>query len=92
MYQPRHGQGSAYAIDHNGGSTAGIEPKVLNEYEKTIQIAAGNNAAYLLEAKEIESGEGYELTAKAIEPTQGGLAVSPSARQRDRDQNRTCTP
>ncbi len=51
-----------YATDHNG-SYEGLEPKVLNEYEKTIQIAEGNNNAWLAVAKPIEGGEGYEVTA-----------------------------
>ncbi len=55
-----------YAIDH-AGSYEGLSPTVLNEYEKTIQIAAGNNAAYLTIAEPTEGGEGYKLTAEAID-------------------------
>ena len=51
-----------YATDHNG-SYEGIEPKVLKEYEPSIQTAAGNNNAYLSAAKAIESGAGFEVTA-----------------------------
>jgi type IV pilus assembly protein PilA len=53
-----------FATDHNGLYT-GIEPKVLREYETAIQIAAGNNSAYLSVAKEQESGKGYVVTAVA---------------------------
>ena len=53
-----------FATDHNGLYT-GIEPKVLREYESAIQIAAGNNNAYLSVAKEQESGKGYTVTAIA---------------------------
>jgi len=55
-----------YATDHNG-SYEGISPSVLNEYEKTIQTAAGSGNAYLSAAAAIESGEGYEVTAKATD-------------------------
>src|SRR5271168_5392167 len=53
-----------YATDHNG-SYEGLSPKVLNEYEKTIQVEKGNNNAYLAVAEEIKGsgGEGYEVTA-----------------------------
>src|SRR5271156_2176850 len=51
-----------YATDH-GGSYANLSPQVLKEYEPTIQTAAGGNNAYLSEAKEIEAGGGYEVTA-----------------------------
>ncbi len=51
-----------YATDHSG-SYAGISPKVLNEYEGSIQTAAGNNNAYLSAATEEESGAGFKVTA-----------------------------
>ena len=53
-----------FATDHNGLYT-GVEPKVLREYDSAIQIAAGNNNAYLSVAKEQESGKGYTVTAVA---------------------------
>lgn len=57
-----------YSTDH-AGRYEGLEPKVLNAYEKTIQIAKGNNAAWISEAKPIESenDEGYEVTATAAD-------------------------
>jgi type IV pilus assembly protein PilA len=53
-----------YSTDH-GGSYAGIEPKVLHEYDASIQLAAGSNNAYLSVAQEQESGKGYVVTAVA---------------------------
>ncbi len=53
-----------YATDH-AGSFAGIEPKILHEYDAAIQTAAGNNNAYLSAAKEAEGGKGYVVTAVA---------------------------
>jgi len=55
-----------YAIDH-GGTYNGISPPVLNEYEKSIQISPGNNAAWLVSAEATEGGEGYKVTAKATD-------------------------
>jgi type IV pilus assembly protein PilA len=49
----------------NNGSYASVEPKTINEYEKNIPIAEGNNSAWLSEAKEIEGGNGYKLTVTA---------------------------
>src|SRR5438270_4037200 len=51
-----------YATDHSG-SYSGLSTTVLKEYEPTIQTAAGNNNAYVSEAKEIETGGGFEVTA-----------------------------
>jgi type IV pilus assembly protein PilA len=51
-----------YGSDHSGNYT-GLEPKVLHEYEPAIQIAAGNNNAYLGTAKAEEAGKGYVVTA-----------------------------
>jgi type IV pilus assembly protein PilA len=53
-----------YATD-NGGNYTGLEPKVLHEYEASIQIAAGNNNAYVNVANAEESGHGYIVTAVA---------------------------
>ena|ERR1700730_4516372 len=51
-----------YATDHNG-SYANLSTTVIKEYEPTVQTAAGNNNAYLSDAKEIESGGGFQVTA-----------------------------
>jgi type IV pilus assembly protein PilA len=51
-----------YSTDHNS-EYAGVEPKVLNEYEPAIVIAAGKNNAYISEAKEQEAGKGYKIVA-----------------------------
>jgi type IV pilus assembly protein PilA len=51
----------------NSGSYAKVTKAELHTYEKslpTTSAEAGSNA-YLSEAKEIESGEGYEVTATA---------------------------
>ena len=53
-----------YATDH-AGNYAGLEPKVVHEYESAIQIAEGNNNAFLSAAASAESGRGYVVTATA---------------------------
>jgi type IV pilus assembly protein PilA len=53
-----------YATDHSGSYT-GLEPSVVHQYEAAIQIAPGNNNAYLSVAKAEESGNGYVVTAVA---------------------------
>ncbi len=50
-----------YASDH--GSYSGVEPKVLHEYESSIQTSAGNNNAYLRTAEAKESGKGFMVVA-----------------------------
>jgi len=54
-----------YATDHNDTYT-GVEPSVLHEYEAEIQTAEGNNNAWLSAAKAVESGNGYVVTATAV--------------------------
>jgi type IV pilus assembly protein PilA len=51
-----------YATDHEGSYT-GIEPKVVHEYEPTIQTAAGNASAYDSGAEATEGGKGFKVTA-----------------------------
>jgi type IV pilus assembly protein PilA len=53
------------ATEHNGNYAILTEPKVLQEAEKTIPIAAASGNAYISAAQAIESGEGYEVTATA---------------------------
>jgi type IV pilus assembly protein PilA len=56
-----------YATDHSG-TYAGLTTKAMHEYEPAIQIAPGNNNAYLNgeeATKVIESNGGYEVTATA---------------------------
>ncbi|MGH2854949.1 MAG: type IV pilin protein [Solirubrobacteraceae bacterium] len=53
-----------FSTDNNGEYT-GLEPKTLHEYESAIQIAAGNNSAYVSLAESTEAGKGYTITAKA---------------------------
>ncbi len=56
---------ATYPTDH-ADSYAGLEPRVLRQCEPAIQTAAGNNNAYVGAAKEIESGDGYEVTASSM--------------------------
>ncbi len=53
------------ATDNNGKYTEVTKPKV-NEYEKSIPTSEGTTkATYLKEAKEIETGAGYELEVES---------------------------
>jgi type IV pilus assembly protein PilA len=52
-----------YATDHEG-SYSGISPTVLKEYEPSIQIAAGNNNAYISAAS--GTATSYEIVAKSV--------------------------
>jgi type IV pilus assembly protein PilA len=54
-----------YATDHNGEYTGLKEAKQLQEYEKSITIAAGKNEAYVKEATETETGAGFKVAAVA---------------------------
>ncbi len=54
--------------DSNGNYSAITEPKVLQEYEKSMLVSNDGKDAWISAAKEIESGKGYEVTATA-EPT-----------------------
>lgn len=51
-----------YSTDHNGEYT-GLEPKIIHEYEPTLQTAPGANNAYISKAEATESGKGYIVTA-----------------------------
>ena len=55
-----------YSTDHNG-SYAGLEPKVIHEYEPALQTAAANNNAWLSAAEGTEEGNGYTVTATAAD-------------------------
>ena len=53
----------SFATDNNG-SYVGLSPSWLNSYESTIQIATGNNNAYLNGAgAAVGSATGYTVTA-----------------------------
>ena len=51
-----------YSTDH-AGSYTGLELSVIHEYEPNLQIAAGNNNAYVSAAEPTESGKGFKVTA-----------------------------
>src|SRR5438270_13986858 len=51
-----------YSTDHNGSYT-GLSTTVLQGVEPTIQIASGNNNAYLTAATPTGAGDGYTVTA-----------------------------
>ena len=75
-----------YATDHNGIYT-GLEPKVLHEYESTINTTVSTNNAYLSAATTSEEGKSYVVTVKSpsgntfsITKTGGGEVL------------RSCTP
>ena len=53
-----------YETDHSG-NYGGITPTILHELDHSLQIAEGNNNAYLQTAEEYESGQGYVVTAIA---------------------------
>jgi type IV pilus assembly protein PilA len=49
-----------------GGSYKEVSKTKINEYEKTIPVSEGTTkATYLKEAKEIESGAGYEVETES---------------------------
>ena len=52
-----------YATDHEG-SYEGLTAAKLKEYEPSIQIAAGNNNAYI--SAVAATGTTYEVTAKSV--------------------------
>ncbi len=66
--------GETYSTDHNG-SYAGLEPKVVHEYEPTIQTSAGSGNAYLSAA----SGTSNTYTVVATSPSGHTFTVSRSA-------------
>jgi type IV pilus assembly protein PilA len=49
----------------NAGSYASVSPTELNKIEPSIPIVAGNNNAYISDAKPLNAGAGYEVTATA---------------------------
>jgi type IV pilus assembly protein PilA len=73
-----------YSTDHSGGY-AGLEPKVLHEYEPAIQTSAGSGNAYIASAKAEESGSGYAVIATA---TSGDTFTY--ARKANGEISRTC--
>jgi len=75
-----------YSTDHNG-SYAGLTVTVLQGVEPTIQIAAGNNNAYLSAAAPDTSNQGYSVTSTS---TSGNTYTI--TRADDGTITRTCTP
>jgi len=53
-----------YATEH-GGSYTGISPEGVRQYDHSLQIAEGNNNAWVKTAEGAESGQGYVVTAVA---------------------------
>ena len=56
---------ATYSTDHNAEFT-GLELKTIHEYEPALQIAAGNNNAYVSTAEPLESGKGFKVVATAV--------------------------
>lgn len=75
-----------YATDHSGSYT-GVTAAALKTYEPAIQTAAGNNNAYLSEAKAEESGTGFKVTATST----SGHTFS-IAKKANGELERSCTP
>jgi type IV pilus assembly protein PilA len=75
------------STDNSGSYSTITAPASLSAVEKTIPTAVSTTSAYLSGATEIESGEGYEVTAKA-EPSNDTFTIK-------RDKNgvvtRSCT-
>jgi type IV pilus assembly protein PilA len=76
-----------YATDHNG-SYASLSLTEENKYEPSIQTAAGNNNAYLSDAKEVESGGGFSVTATSATAGHSFTIV----KKQSGVVERTCTP
>ena len=53
-----------FSTEHSA-SYAGISPAVLQEYDRSLQTVEGHHNAYLKTAEELESGQGYVVTAVA---------------------------
>jgi type IV pilus assembly protein PilA len=51
-----------YATEHNG-DYGGLSITKLHEVEPTLQTSAGKGNAWVSEAKELELGKGYEVSA-----------------------------
>ena len=75
-----------YSTDHNG-SYAGMTASALQTVEPTIQIAAGNNNAYLSNVTVTGSGTGYSVTA-----TSNSTNTYTITRASDGSTSRSCTP
>ena len=73
-----------YATD-NAGNYTGISPTVLNTYEPTIQVGAGNNNAYAYAATGTTTG--YTITA-----ADSTAAETFSITRLNGVTTRTCTP
>jgi hypothetical protein len=65
---------------------------VLKEYESSIQIAPGNGNPYLSDAKAIEAGTGYEVTATSVAVTAGKHHTFTVRRTSSGEVVRSCTP
>jgi len=74
-----------YATDHNG-SYEGLSLEELKKYEPSIQIAAGENNAYLSKAE--AKGGGYEVTANSVTAEHTFTIV----KEANGTIKRTCTP
>jgi type IV pilus assembly protein PilA len=74
------------ATDYGGKYTEVTKTKI-HEYEPTVPIVVKTNEAYLSEAKEIESGEGYEVIATS---TNGDTFTI--KRNKNGEISRTCSP
>jgi type IV pilus assembly protein PilA len=75
-----------YATDNNGLYT-GMTPTVLANIEPTIQIAAGNNNAYLSAAAPDTTNKGYSVTATSTDGNTFTITRSDTGTI-----TRTCTP
>ncbi len=76
-----------YSTDHNGSYT-GMTAAALQSVEPTIQIAAGNNNAYLSNVTVTgTNGDGYSVTT-----TSNSGNTYTITRASDGSTNRTCTP
>jgi type IV pilus assembly protein PilA len=76
-----------YATDHSG-SYGSLSVGELKKYEPSIQTAAGNNAAWVSAATEIESGGGFEVTATSSIAGHTFTVV----KKANGTMERTCTP
>ena len=70
----------------SNGSYATVTPTLLNQYEQTIQIASGNNNAYVSSASGTTNS--YTIT---VQPASGSETYS-IARSSTGSVTRTCTP
>ena len=75
-----------YATDNNG-SYAKLTTAIEHEYEPSIVTVSNGKEAYLLEAKELEEGAGYEVVAEGTE--KGKFIIK---RNKEGEIKRTCEP